>query len=290
MNKERVDKMEKIGLLIDTTSLTREDIKQYNFIKVAPLNVTVEGMTYQENELSYDDMMKNLKEGKKMLTSQPSPGEFHRLYEEYYKEGYTHVFVVTLSANISGTYQSAVIAKSMVDFPIEISVNSPKVASFGVALGISVLAKDIESGMTFSDLEKKYSEIYANAHVMFTLSNLMHLFRGGRLNRISALLGTVLRIKPIVEMIDGKLQLTKKERTNNACYEVFMNVIDKYVNQFKNVYLDIVQLNRIEWGEKIKAAVQQKYPNVIINMSNSVSPVFLVHLGDQGFGIALLGF
>ena len=179
---------------------------------------------------------------------------------------------------------------SMVDFPIKISVNAPRVASFGVALGIAVLAKDIANGMIFSDLEKRYSVIFSHAHVMFTLSNLMHLFRGGRLSRISALLGTVLRIKPIVEMIDGKLQLTKKERTNNACYEVFMDVIDNYVNQYKNVYLDIVQLNRIEWGEKIKEEVQKKYPNVIINMSNAVSPVFLVHLGDQGFGIALLGF
>lgn len=282
--------MEKIGLLIDTTSLTRQDILIYPFIKVAKLNVSIDGKTYSEPELSYDDMMKYLGEGKKMLTSQPSPGEFLKLYEEYYQEGYTDVLVITLSDQISGTYQSAVIAKSMSDFPINITVKSPKVASFGVALGISILVKEIQKGISFTDLESKYFTIFENAHVMFTLSNLMHLFRGGRLSRVLALIGTVLRIKPIVEMVDGKLQLTRKERTNNACFDLFMSKIDEYVKMFPSVYLDIVQLNRIEWAEKIRKEVETKYPNVSINMSNAVSPVFLVHLGDQGFGIALIGY
>lgn len=282
--------MEKIGLLIDTTSLTREDILSYPFIKVAKLNVLIDGKTYTEPELSYDDMMKYLGEGKKMLTSQPSPGEFLKLFEEYYKEGYTDVLVITLSEKISGTYQSAAIAKSMNEYPLNISVKSPKVASFGVALGISILAKEIEKRISFAELESKYDEIYANAHVMFTLSNLMHLFRGGRLNRVLALIGTVLRIKPVVEMVEGKLQLTRKERTNNQCFDLFMSKIDEYVNLYPSVYLDIVQLNRIEWADKIRNEVESKYPNVSINMSNAVSPVFLVHLGDQGFGIALLGY
>lgn len=282
--------MEKIGLLIDTTSLTRQDILIYPFIKVAKLNVSIDGKTYSEPELSYDDMMKYLGEGKKMLTSQPSPGEFLKLYEEYYQEGYTDILVITLSEQISGTYQSAVIAKSMSDYPINITVKSPKVASFGVALGISILAKEIQKGISFTDLDSKYYEIFENAHVMFTLSNLMHLFRGGRLSRVLALIGTVLRIKPIVEMVDGKLQLTRKERTNNACFDLFMSKIDEYVKMFPSVYLDIVQLNRIEWAEKIRKEVETKYPNVSINMSNAVSPVFLVHLGDQGFGIALIGY
>jgi DegV family protein with EDD domain len=233
--------------------------------------------------------MKYLHEGRKMMTSQPSPGEFLSKYEEFHKEGFTHVFVVTLSEKISGTYQSAVIAKSMVDFPLEISINAPKVASFGVALGIPLMIKAIQEGITFANLQKRYESIYANGHVMFTLSNLMHLFRGGRLSKVSALLGTVLRIKPIVEMVDGKLQLTKKERTNNACYDHFFEKVKEYTEKYSKVYVDIVELNRKEWGDKLASAISEKFPNVILNQSHAVSPVFLVHLGDQGFGIAILG-
>lgn len=282
--------MEKIGLCLDTTSQTRDDFKNYEFIKFAPLGVSVDNVLYQEPDLSFDEMMGYLKEGRKMTTSQPSPGEFLQLFHEYHNEGYTHVMVITLSEQISGTYQSATIAKSMIDFPLTVSVHSPKVASYGVALGAIELANSIQNGISFTDLELKYENVFEHAHVMFTLANLMHLFRGGRLNRVSALLGTVLRIKPIVEMVDGKLQLTKKERTNLACFNEFMAVIDNYVATYQTVSVDIVELNRLEWAEKLKQAIQEKYPTIAIHMTHQISPVFLVHLGDQGFGISLIGF
>jgi len=281
--------MEKIGLLIDTTSYTRDDLLNRSYIKAAALGVSIDGTLYKESDLSFEQMMKFLSEGRKMMTSQPSPGEFLLLYETYYKEGYTHIFVVVLSEKVSGTYQSAVLAKSLVDFPITISVHSPKVASFGVALGLPILADAIEKGITFAELEKLYVKTYANAHVMFTLSNLMHLFRGGRLSRVAALLGTVLRIKPVIEMVDGKLELTRKERTNNACFDFFMETIKKYHEKYQTVRIDIIQLLRPEWAEKLKEAVEELYPNTPIHMTNYISPVFSVHLGDQGFGIAIIG-
>ncbi len=280
--------MEKIGLLLDSTTLTRGDIVNYPFIKVAPLIVTIDGVNYSELELTTEDMLHHLHNAKKMTTSQPSPGEFMSIYEEYYKEGYTQILVITLSEKISGTFQSAMIAKTMIEFPMEISIHAPKVASFGVANGIPILAKMIEKNQPFDKIVDRYHVLFKDACVMFTLSNLMHLFRGGRLSRVQALLGTVLRIKPIVEMIDGKLQLTKKERTNIACYDYFMSVIDNYVQKNEKVYIDIIQLNRPELAEKMKKEVETKYPKAKIHMTDYVSPVFFVHLGDQGFGIAVL--
>ncbi len=280
--------MEKIGLLLDSTTLTRGDIIKYPFVKIAPLVVNIDGVIFSELELSTEDMTHYLHNAKKMTTSQPSPGEFLRIYEEYYKEGYTHILVITLSEKISGTFQSAMIAKTMIEFPLEISIHSPKIASFGVANGIPILAKMIEKNQLFDKLVDRYHILYKDASVMFTLSDLMHLFRGGRLSRVQALLGTVLRIKPIVEMIDGKLQLTKKERTNIACYDYFMGVIDNYAQKYEKVYLDIIQLNRPEWAEKMKKEIETKYPKMKIHLTDYVSPVFFVHLGDQGFGIAVL--
>lgn len=287
MHKEK--QMEKIGLFIDSTTLTRDDIIKYPFIKVAPLGVTIDGVDFIEPDLSTEDMHVYLHSAKKMTTSQPSPGDFLKRYQEYFDEGYTHVLVIVLSEKISGTYQSALIAKTMIDFELEVSVHSPKVASYGVALGIPLLADMIENKKPFADIIARYQVLYDDAQVLFTLSDLMHLFRGGRLSKVSALLGTVLRIKPIIEMIDGKLQLTRKERTNNACYEYFMEVIEKAQAKYNKVYLDIITLDRLEIAEKIKNEVLSKYPNTTIHMTDYVSPVFFVHLGDQGFGIAIIG-
>lgn len=280
--------MEKIGLLIDSTTLTREDILQCPFLKVASLGVSVDGVEYEEVKIGLEEMNHHLHTAKKLLTSQPSPGVFLNLYQQFYDEGYTHVIVICLSEKLSGTFQSALIAKTMIDFPLDISIHSPRVASFGVALGIPALIEMIEANESFENIVKREQSLYHDAVVMFTLGDLMHLFRGGRLNRVSALIGTVLRIKPIIEMIDGRLELTKKERTNIACFEYFMSTIQRYVDKYEHVKVDFIELNRAEWAEKFLEVAKTRFPKIETHITRYVSPVFSVHLGDQGFGIAVV--
>ena len=282
--------MNKIGLLIDSTTLTGNVIKTYDFVKSVNLKVVIEETEYLEKDLTKEDMENFIEEHKKMTTSQPSPQEFLDVYDAYEKAGYTHVLVVMISEKLSGTFQAALLSKTMYEGDMTISVHSPKVASFGIANGLRVIAKDISEGMNFEDLEKKYYQVFEHAYVGFTLSNLMHLFRGGRLSRVQALLGSVLRIKPIVEMIDGKLKMVKKERTNIACLDNFMEEVDQYAQKFDQVYIDIIHLNMEKWADKIKEVVEEKYDHVHIHMTDRVSPVFYVHLGNKGFGISLIGF
>ncbi len=280
--------MEKIGLLIDSTTLTRDDLKNIEFIKVAQLKVQVEGNTYLESEISRAQMEINIVEGKKLLTSQPSPAEFLELYKEYYKEGYTHVMTMCLSSKLSGTYQSAMVAKSMINFDLEVEVHSPNSAAFGVALGAKILADLIANGASFDAVVKKYYKLYDEPAVAFTLGDLNNLLRGGRLNRVQAFVGKILRIKPIIEMIEGKLELVNKERSLNACINHYMNKIDYYADKYDKVYLDIITLNMEEWANKLFDIVKEKYDFIDIHITDYLSPVFYSHLGNKGFGIAIV--
>ena len=280
--------MEKIGLLIDSTSLTRNDLTTYPFVKVAQLNVEIDKQTYQESDLTKDQMQQYIKEGKRLLTSQPSPSSFLELYRAFHKEGYTHVITMLLSQGLSGTYQSAMIAKSMIDFPLEIEVHSPNSASFGVALGVKLIAEMIQEGATFTAVQERYYRLYQKPFVAFTLGDLMNLFHGGRLNRVQAFIGRILRIKPIIEMIQGKLELVKKERTNHACLTHFMSGLETYVTKYKKVYLDIININMPDWAKKTFDLVREKYPNVEIHETDYLSPVFYSHLGNKGFGVAII--
>lgn len=283
--------MEKIGLLIDSTTHTREELRKYNFIKTAYLKVIIDQKEYLESQLTKEDMEKFLSGSHKMLTSQPAPMDFVNLLNEFKKEGYTHVLVVVLSEKISGTYQSALIAKTMIeDNNLEISIHSPQAASFGVANGIKLIAEKIKTGNSFKDVLDFYYSVFQEPLVTFTLGDLMHLFKGGRLNRVQALLGKVLRIKPIIEMLDGKLELVKKTRTNTACMDYFIEKINYYTAKYENVYLDIIDLNNDEWSQKIEDYVKENYPKVAIYRTNFVSPVFYVHLGNKGFGIAIAAY
>lgn len=280
--------MEKIGLLIYSTTLTRADFKDYDFIKEVQLKVQVGHDTFDEKDLSKEDMERYIDEGKKFLTSQPSPTEFLDVYKAFHDEGYTHVIAVMLSHKISGTYQSAMIAKSMIDFDLEVEVHSPNSASFGLALGIKQVAETIQGGASFQETVTKYHSIFKEPLISFTLGDLGHLFRGGRLNRVQAFIGKILRIKPVIEMIDGKLELVRKERTNIACMDHFISQIKRYVDKYENVYLDVINLNMADWGNKLVDYVKENFKKVDIHITEYVSPVFYSHLGNKGFGIAIV--
>ncbi len=283
--------MDKIGLLIDSTTHTRKSLNDYDFIKTAYLKVIIDNKEFVEHQLTREDMEKYLAETHKMLTSQPSPMDFLNLYKEYEAEGYTHLLVVVLSEKLSGTFQSALIAKTMLeDSNLEVSIHSPQTASFGLANGIQIIAEMIKSGADFKTVLEQYYKVFNEPLVTFTLGNLMHLFKGGRLNKIQALIGQMLRIKPIIEMIDGRLDLVKKTRTNNACYDFFVEKINYYADKYENVFLDIIHINMEEWSDKLENYVKTNLPKVKIYKTDYVSPVFFVHLGDKGFGIAISAY
>jgi DegV family protein with EDD domain len=283
--------MDKIGLLIDSTTHTRKSLNDYDFIKTAYLKVIIDNKEFVEHQLTREDMEKYLAETHKMLTSEPSPMDFLNLYKEYEAEGYTHLLVVVLSEKLSGTFQSALIAKTMLeDSNLEVSIHSPQTASFGLANGIQIIAEMIKSGADFKTVLEQYYKVFNEPLVTFTLGNLMHLFKGGRLNKIQALIGQMLRIKPIIEMIEGRLDLVKKTRTNNACYDFFVEKINYYADKYENVFLDIIHINMEEWSEKLENYVKTNLPKVKIYKTDYVSPVFFVHLGDKGFGIAISAY
>ncbi len=280
--------MEKIGMLIDSTTLTRNDLLDYEFIKVAQLQVQMDDKTYKENELSQKQMEAYIEEGKKLLTSQPAPTDFLELYKTYYDEGYTHVITIVLSHRLSGTYQSAMVAKSMIDFDLQVDVHSSIVASYGLALGVSKLAELIKKGKSYEEITNKYNKLFEEPLVSFTLGDLKNLFRGGRLNRVQAFVGKILRIKPVIEMINGKLELVKKERTNAGCNKHFMEKIDYYCSKYKKVYLDVISINMNELSNQLIEKIKEKYKEIEIHITDYLSPVFYSHLGNKGFGIAVM--
>ncbi len=280
--------MEKIGLLIDSTTWTRKDLSDYDFIKTVQLKVQIDDKTYDEKDVTKEEMLQYIQDGKKFLTSQPSPAEFLDAYDQFHKEGYTHVIAIVLSSKVSGTYQSALVAKAMIDYDMEVEIHAPNSASFGVALGVKLIADEIKNGSAFADVVTRYHKIFKNPTVAFTLGSLKNLINGGRLGKVQAFIGNLLRIKPVIEMIDGKLELVRKERTNIACFDHFTDMIKEYSEKYKKVYLDVIDINMSEWASKMLDFVKTNYKNIEIHFTDYISPVFYSHLGDKGFGIAIV--
>ena len=105
--------MEKYKIIIDSTVYLSKDIIQENDIDVASLNVIEGDNSYREVEVNVQFIFDEQDKGKSWTTSQPSPGEFLEIYEKALAEGYEKIFVCGLSKDISGTYQSANLAKNL---------------------------------------------------------------------------------------------------------------------------------------------------------------------------------
>ncbi|MCR4756065.1 MAG: DegV family protein [Lachnospiraceae bacterium] len=198
----------KTQIIIDsTTDLTDEFMDK---VMIVPLTVSFGEKEYLDGiELSRDEFYKKLESGDVMpKTSQASPATFEKVYQEVRNKGMNGV-VITLSSNLSGTYQSACIAAE--DYP-EIQV----VDSKNVAIGAGILAEYAvdcaERGMSAKQIAEELENKKNEVCLVAMLDTLEYLWRGGRLSRTVTIAGGILGIKPVITIKDGEVAILGKAR------------------------------------------------------------------------------
>ncbi len=276
--------MKKYGIVIDSTSyMSEKDVKDFDIIRVN-LNIIDKEETYKESEVNNDFVYDKLEQGHKLTTSQPSPGEFLDAYEKQFSKGYEKIFVITISEPLSGTYQSANLAKSMLDDPNKIHIFNSKMAAFGNEMVILELNRMIEDNKTEKEIIDRIEKLNSTSNLVFTIENMISLYRSGRISKAKAAVGTVLRLKPLIQMIDGKLDLLKSARTHKSVVETIIHRIEETTVGFKTIYVRIQSKDSMEQAKVLEAAIKEKFNNVIITMNDYLGPVFSLHLGKKGYG------
>lgn len=278
--------MEKIGLIIDSTVyLDKKTIKEHD-IKVVSLNVIDGEKSYKETEITSDFAYKRQDENARLTTSQPAPQEFLDTYNKAFKEGNDKIIVLTLSKGLSGTYQSAVLARNMSDKTEDIHILDTSNAAYGNELIMLELIKRKDNYDNTKDLVAAMQEVIDNSGLFFTVENLHSLQKGGRLSKAQAMIGTVLRIKPIIRLTDGKLSLWHKERTHKKVIDKMVETIKEDGKDRKNLVFRIIDKNSVENATALKDALIEVYPEAEYTWQDYLGPVFAIHVGKKGFGIA----
>lgn len=204
--------MRKVILLTDSTAdLSLDLLKEYR-IESLPLYVRFGDDTYRDgididtNKL-YEMVEKN---GDLPKTAAISPGDFHDTFKKFIDQDYDIVYI-GIGAKISATYQSAMLAKN--EFPEDriYVLNSDNLSS-GIALSL-LKAKDLrDQGKTAQEIASIINDIIPQVRSQFSIMTLDYLHKGGRASGLSKLVGTFLKIKPIIQVRDGKLDVYKKPR------------------------------------------------------------------------------
>ncbi len=278
--------MKKYAIVIDSTVyLTKEVIKDNN-ISIASLNVVESTTSHREVDVDNDFIFAKQAKGVKFTTSQPAPGEFLDIFEKRISEGYEKVFCVLLSSQISGTFQSAELARNMLDDPEKVYLFDTKLAAYGSEMIAIELIEMINNGKDEEAIIERIDRIISTSKQMFTVEHLFSLARGGRLSTASAAIGTVLRVKPIIKVIKGKLELINKERTYTKVHNYMLRNIEEDSKGYKNITFYLTNTHSLDSAKNLEELIKAKYPNSKITFTSYLGPVFSIHVGYKGYGIS----
>jgi len=273
-----------VGIVVDSIAgLTREFVKKHN-ISVVPLKVIIGQKEYVDGEFDQDLVIQALHQKVQIRTSQPTPELFMQAYESQLLS-YKEVICITISKNLSGTYNSANLAKTIINNEHVHIVDSESNVS-GIAYLVERVLEFLEEGHSALEAIDFLEEEKDKGSIIFTVDNLQSLVQGGRLSRVQAIIGNILKIKPILRFKKGVLSVEHKVRS-------FQNVLLYIVNETKKllehgkVVVRIAYVDTTVHAKELEHLIYQLGEDVSVSIVGVISPVVSAHVGLGGLGVFL---
>ena len=210
--EQRDPSLSKIAILTDSASDLTPDMIEGLDVTVIPIRLRIGESNYRDGvNLSKKEFWRKLLTEKVIpKTAQPSPAEFRDYYEELFNKGYEKIISIHISSKMSGTQQAAKVAKEMLKREKDIIIVDSKSVTFAQAHQVLEAAKMVKSGMKLEDILARLYELTDMIKVYFAVSDLTYLEKGGRIGKASSIIGSILKIKPVLKIEDGEVTLETK--------------------------------------------------------------------------------
>jgi DegV family protein with EDD domain len=279
--------MSKVVVVTDSTAYIPIDLVKRYDITVVPQVLIFGEETFKDGvDMRPTEFYKRLVESEvKPTTSQAAVPDFKEIFEKLQSEG-KEILAILVSDGLSKTLNSATLASQMIpDLKIEI-FNSESVA---MALGFQVLAaaRAAAEGASLQECKAIAEAAREKTGVVFVVDTLEFLHRGGRIGGASRYLGTALKIKPILELRDGRIEALEKVRTKSKAYDRLIEIITERVNGRGEVRLAALHANALEDARHLLNETGKKL-NAVELVFSEVSPVVGTHCGPGTVGIAYM--
>lgn len=202
----------RVAVVTDSTSYLPTQWALDRQILEVPVQVIVSGEAFREGiDISTAEVAHALRDWQPVSTSRPSPGDFATAYAEAAASGAEHIVSAHLSADLSGTYQTALLAAK--ESPVPVTVLDSR--TLAMALGFACLtgAELADAGAEAEEVAAAIAARARKSSTFFYVDSLEYLKRGGRIGKTSAAIGAALRVKPILCVDDGRVELLEKART-----------------------------------------------------------------------------
>ena len=279
-------------IVTDSTVDLPESMLEEQGIPVLQLNYVLDGKTYEDRKgLSGKEFFDKLREGSMPTTSQVNPEQAKEFFEPFVKAG-KNILCIGFSSGLSGTYNSERIAAEELseEYPdAKIIVIDSLCASMGQGLLLVKALKKQREGMTLEELAQWLEENKLHICHNVTVDDLNHLYRGGRISKTTAVLGTLVQIKPIIHMNDeGKLIVIGKERGRKKALNTIVDMMGKQMEGYENDLVMVTHGDCLEDAEYVKSQIQKKYgiQDVVIN---GIGTVIGTHTGPGVVAVFCMG-
>ena len=213
----------KVRIMCDSTADVTPDVKAR--LKVIPLTVNFDGNEFIDGvTMNHTDFYRMLMTCEKLpTTSQPTPAAFHDAFKEATDAG-EEVVVITISAHISGTYQSAMIAAA--DFPGKVHVVDSKTLCIASGIIVEYALKLADEGLSADEIVKRLEKERERVHLIAIFDTMKFLMKGGRVSKAKGIAGELLGIKPIIGTRDGVITIFGKARGRKTANNMLTKEIE----------------------------------------------------------------
>ncbi len=255
-------------------------------ITIVPVYVRFGKEVYRDRvEITTEEFYSRLvRSGTLPTTTQPSPGDFLEVYKRLAKET-DEILVINLSSKLSGTYESALQGKKMLEGKTRIEVIDTQLVIMGMGLIVLEAARRAKKGARLAELVEFVRQAMLRSHSVMSLDTLKYLAKGGRIGRARGLLGSMLMIKPILTLRDGEVHPMTRVRSRAAGRDYLY----KFVAGFKTIDgLAVEHATTPDEAAQLADRLGALYPRDKIVMSN-VSPVIGTYVGPHVLSVSVLG-
>ena len=281
--------MSKIAVITDSNSgITQEQANELG-ISVVPMPFMIEEETFYEGiTLTREEFYKQLGENANIATSQPSPETILNLWNELLKD-YDEIVHIPMSSGLSGSCETAHVLA--LEFGEKVQVVDNQRISVTQRQSVLDAIALVEDGRNAAEIKEILERDKFNSSIYIMLDTLYYLRKGGRITQAAAALGTILRLKPVLQIQGEKLDAFAKARTISQAKTIMENAVKNDIrNRFggmdkNSVYLQIAHTNNEEAAENLKLELQEVFPEFPIYVDH-LSLSVACHLGPGTLAIA----
>lgn len=272
-------------IITDSGSDIREEQAKELGIDIAHLKISFQDevlIQYQESDV--DHFYKKLEESKKLpVTSQPSPQDFLDLYNRYLDE---EILVLTLSSGLSGTLNSSELAKVMAHDPDRITIVDTKQVTLSQNVVVAEAVRMRDAGRGISEVAAVCRELADRTTIVGLIDTLEYLRKGGRIPKSMAAIGTIMNMKPVVEMRDGVLSTVGKARGHKAGLRILAEQVAALgIDADYKVFIGTS--GSTKFLPEIEELIKTEYPQVEYEISK-IGGVIGTHIGPDSVGVGFV--